>query len=81
MLTAKRLLFPMKELEAPVVKWRWEIVLSYIDPFQFGVMAKSSTVHTLIETFHNWFYATDNRKKPTLSVLSVTSSDFPTIGF
>jgi hypothetical protein len=51
-----------KELETSVVKWLWDIVLPLMDPYQYGAMAKCSTVHALVEILHNWFSATDNSR-------------------
>ena len=51
-----------KELETYPVSWLWEIVLPPIDPFQFGAMARVSTVHALVEICHYWFKGTDCSK-------------------
>ena len=51
-----------KELETHPVNWLQEIVLPHIDQFQFGAMARCSTVHVLVEMCHDWFRVTDSSK-------------------
>ena len=51
-----------KNLETFVVKWLWEVILPFVDPYQFGALANCSTVHALIEVCHDWFMSTDNSK-------------------
>ena len=34
-----------------------------MDPYQFGAMARSSTVHALIEIVHEWYNKTGNSKE------------------
>ena len=52
-----------KELETHPVEWLWKILLPHMDPFQFGAMAKISTVHALVEMCHDWYKMTDNSTK------------------
>jgi hypothetical protein len=51
-----------KELETHVVRWLWSKVLTKMDPYQFGAIAKCSTTHALVEMLHDWFSNTDNSK-------------------
>jgi hypothetical protein len=51
-----------KELETHVVGWLWKLVWPKMDPYQFGAMSGSSTVHALIEMLHDWYSNTDNSK-------------------
>ena len=51
-----------KELETHVVKWLWELVMPFMDPYQFGAMMKCSTVHALVEICNEWFSSTDDSR-------------------
>lgn len=45
------------------MKWLWKLVLPHMDPYQFGAMAKVSTVHALVEMCHDWYGETDDCAK------------------
>ena len=51
-----------KNLESFVVNWLWEVILPFVDTYQFGALANCSTVHALIEICHDCFLSTDNSK-------------------
>ena len=63
-----------KELETHVVGWLWEIIGPQMDPYQYGAIAKCSTVHALIELLHDWYKSTDNSKE--ITHIHVTLVDY-----
>jgi hypothetical protein len=51
-----------KGLEYHIVKWLWEDLAGKLDPWQFGCIKKSSTVHALVQLMHTCYNTTDAAK-------------------
>jgi len=49
-----------KELEYFVCRWVMDLAGHRLDPFQYGAIHKSSTVHALVDIMHDWSVATDS---------------------
>ena len=68
-----------KVLEGFVFDWLAEIIMPYVDPFQFGCVKKSSTTHALVHLIHRWLAATETPQTVVRSCLIDFSKAFDRI--